>query len=172
MADDARISLTQPGAEAWTAQPAGYRAWEGSVELGSGDAVWRWAREELLRWGVKTRSGFAVEPPEAVRRGDRPVIRAHAFGLAIREPVEVIEVVDEPDRTAFAYRTLPGHPIDGEEAFLLSRGDDGTVRLGIRSLTRPAAEAHWRLAYPGLLVAQSVARRRYLRALSRVRAGG
>ena len=125
------MSMTMPGSGTWTVRPAGYRAWEGSVELGSGDAVWRWAREELLRWGIKT-----------------------------------------PERAAFAYRTLPGHPIDGEEAFLLSRGEDGTVTLGIRSLTRPAAEAHWRLAYPGLLVAQSVARRRYLRALSRVRAGG
>ncbi|MGA7148988.1 MAG: DUF1990 family protein, partial [Microbacterium sp.] len=62
----------------------------------------------------------------------------------------------------------PGHPVSGEEAFIVHRDGD-TVTLTVRSLTRPARELRWRLAYPGLLVAQKVARRRYLRAL-RVRA--
>ena len=45
----------------------------------------------------------------------------------------------------------------------------GSVSLTIRSLTRPG-RGHWRALYPALLIAQTVARRRYLRAL-RVRAG-
>jgi uncharacterized protein (UPF0548 family) len=68
----------------------------------------------------------------------------------------------------FAYRTLPGHPISGEEAFIVHREGQAVV-LTIRSLTRPSDEVKWRLAYPGLLLAQQFARRRYLRAL-RVRA--
>ena len=131
--------------------------------LGRGDELWEWASGEVLRWGVKTRSGFEVTPQERIEGGSRPVIRAHAFGLSISEPVEVVEVVDTPSRVGFAYRTLPGHPISGEEAFIVHRDGDSVI-LTIRSLTRPAPSGYWRALYPGLLVAQKVARRRYLRA--------
>ena len=132
--------------------------------LGHGDDAWAWVGEELLRWGVKTRSGFTVTPRAPAAAGQRPVIMAHAFGLSIREPVEVVAVVRQPDRIGFAYRTLPGHPVSGEEAFVAHREGD-SVLLTIRSLTRPGDRAMWRAAYPGLLVAQQVARRRYVRAL-------
>lgn len=48
---------------------------------------------------------------------------------------------------------------------LLRRTANG-VELTIRSLTRPARSVFWRAAYPLLRIAQSIARRRYLRALS------
>ena len=149
-------SMTRPADAVWTDPGHGYRRWEKSVLLGAGEVVWRWATAEVLRWGV------------TATRGSRPVIMAHAFGLSVPEPVEVIDVVQTPERVGFAYRTLPGHPVSGEEAFIVHRDGD-TVRLTIRSLTKPGSALHWRLAYPGLLVAQNVARRRYLRAL-RVRA--
>jgi uncharacterized protein (UPF0548 family) len=161
-------SLTHPADAVWGEQDGGFRQWEISTVLGAGSDVWEWARSELLRWGVKTRSGFSVTPDEPVAAGDRPVIMAHAFGLSVREPVEVVEVVDTPDRVGFAYRTLPGHPISGEEAFIVHR-DAAAVVLTIRSLTRPSTTRRWRAAYPALLVAQRIARARYLRAL-RVRA--
>lgn len=161
-------SMTRPADAVWTEPGHGYRRWEKSVLLGAGEVVWRWATAEVLRWGVKTRSGFSVTPGGPATRGSRPVIMAHAFGLSVPEPVEVIDVVQTPERVGFAYRTLPGHPVSGEEAFIVHRDGDA-VRLTIRSLTKPGSALHWRLAYPGLLVAQNVARRRYLRAL-RVRA--
>jgi len=46
--------------------------------------------------------------------------------------------------------------------------DGAAVILTIRSVTRPG-RGRWRALYPVLLIAQAVARRRYLRAL-RVRA--
>lgn len=162
-------SMTRPADAVWTEPGHGYRRWETSTVLGGGDALWRWATTEVLRWGVKTRSGFSVNPSGPVASGSRPVILAHAFGLSVAEPVEVVDVVQTPERVGFAYRTLPGHPVSGEEAFIVHRDGD-TVLLTIRSLTRPAEELRWRLAYPGLLVAQKVARRRYLRAF-RARAG-
>jgi uncharacterized protein (UPF0548 family) len=161
-------SLTHPADAAGGEQDRGYRWWETSTVLGTGDAVWDWARDEVLRWGVKTRSGFTVSPAARAAAGDRPVIMAHAFGLSVREPVVVVEVVDTADRVGFAYRTLPGHPLTGEEAFIVHR-DAGAVVLTVRSLTRPSTDPRWRAAYPALLVAQRVARARYLRAL-RVRA--
>lgn len=170
MSDVHRSALTRPADPEWDDDVPGYRRWEGSAVLGTGDGVWGWASTEVLRWGVKTRSGFDVTPLQQVRAGERPTIVAHAFGLAVREPVEIAEVVETAQRVGFAYRTLPGHPVSGEEAFIVHR-DAGIVRLTIRSLTRPSTTPRWRAIYPALLVAQAVARRRYLRAL-RVRAPG
>ncbi|MGK3953305.1 DUF1990 family protein [Microbacterium sp. I2] len=159
-------SLTHPGDPVWREEGRGFRRWQKTTVLGRGDDVWRWAAAEVLRWGVKTRSGFSVTPATVVTQGSRPIILAHPFGLSVREPVEVVEVIDTSDRVGFAYRTLAGHPVSGEEAFVVHRDGD-LVLLTIRSLTRPASGLPWRALYPALLVAQSVARRRYVRALRR-----
>ncbi|WP_434318167.1 DUF1990 family protein [Leifsonia sp. P73] len=87
------------------------------------------------------------------------------LGVTVVEPVEVVAVVEEDDRVGFAYRTLPGHPVDGEEAFVVHRDTGGDIVLTVRSLTRPAPQQPWRILHPLLRVAQVVARRRYLRAL-------
>lgn len=157
-------SLTQVSEVVWRERPAGYRAWEQSTEIGVGEQVWNWATLEVLQWGVKTRSGFTVTSEQRVSPGDRPIISAHPFGLSIREPVEVVDVVDTDTRVGFAYRTLPQHPVSGEEAFIIERAG-GTVTLTIRSLTRASETWRWRVVYPLLLAAQVFARRRYLHAL-------
>ena len=156
-------SLTHPGDPDWREEERGFRRWQKTTVLGAGDDVWRWAATEVLRWGVKTRSGFSVTPATVVTQGSRPIILAHPFGLSVREPVEVVEVIDTSDRVGFAYRTLAGHPVSGEEAFVVHRDGD-LVLLTIRSLTRPASGLPWRALYPALLVAQSVARHRNVRA--------
>ncbi|TCO47848.1 uncharacterized protein (UPF0548 family) [Kribbella antiqua] len=152
---------------------AGFRGYERSVFLGHGSSRWDFASTEILRWGVKTRSGFSVESGEAsgaglghpVVAGDRYWLVAHLGPLRIHEPVQVIAVVDEPDRKGFAYGTLEGHPVRGEEAFLVDRRTDGSVWLTIRSLTRPSTGL-WGAAYPLALLAQRLYRRRYFRSLS------
>ncbi|MGO3884681.1 MAG: DUF1990 family protein [Mycetocola sp.] len=139
--------------------------------------TWDRLTDDLLHWRVKTRSGFTVLPGTgtgtgtnadasgvAVRVGARPIIRAGALGIRVHEPVEVVAVVRTPTRVGFAYRTLPGHPVRGEEAFILHRNSTG-ITLTIRSLTRPAASGMWRALFPLLRVAQVVARFRYLRSL-------
>ncbi|MRG58406.1 DUF1990 family protein [Agromyces sp. CFH 90414] len=162
--DDRPAVGTRPGEPRWPATGAGYRRSEISATIGSGDALWERATTDLMRWRVKTRSGFRVTPDAVARPGARPVIVARALGCSIREPVEVTEVARTLGRVGFAYRTLPGHPVDGEEAFILHRAGDAVV-LTVRSLTRPARSGLWRFAYPLLRVAQLEARRRYLRAL-------
>ncbi len=162
------MTLTHPSHAVWNEPSPGFRRWEKSAVLGAGDSLWEWVAAEVMRWGVKTRSGFSISPAGLVSVGSQPVILAHPFGLSIREPVEVVDVVQMPDRVGFAYRTLPGHPVSGEEAFIVHRSGDDVI-LTIRSLTQPGLQVRWRLVYPVLLLAQAVARRRYLRAL-RVRA--
>ena len=135
-----------------------------SALVGRGAEAWAFAGGEVFRWGVKTRSGFEVADERLVAVGNRYWIVARIGPVRVREPVEVVAVVDEVNRKGFAYRTLVGHPIRGEEAFEVSRREDGSVWLTVRSLTRPARGAR-RIVYPLARVAQVFYRRRYLRAL-------
>ena len=153
---------TAPAARQWTRPPG--RTHEQTTVTGSGDAHWAAASAALLAWGVKIRSGFRVEPPGPVRVGQDLRLTAVVGPLRVHEPVRVVAVVDTPDRRGFAYATRPGHPVSGEEAFVLHRDPDGRVRLTLRSVTGPG-RGLWRVVFPVLLVAQRVYRRRYTRAL-------
>lgn len=156
--------MTSPELGGWPPSDPEYRRSEISAVVGSGDAVWERATRDVLRWRVKTASGFAVGSTGPVSLGDRVIVTVRPFGVTVVEPVEVVAMVEEPDRIGFAYRTLPGHPVSGEEAFIVHR-DGKEVRLTVRSLTRAAAEQPWRALYPLLRIAQRIARRRYLRSL-------
>lgn len=175
----APVGATHPADPQWTARPAGFRRLETTTVLSngrstSGDSMasdpWNRATEELLTWGIKRRSGFRVTPLDTpdlrVAPGANFRITAGLGPIAIHEPVRVVAVVDTPTRAAFSYGTLPGHPVSGEEAFILHRDADDSIRLTLRSLTRPAPNGPWRTTFPLLLVAQRFYRRRYLRALA------
>ena len=156
---------TDPQLPTWrVSESSPFRRFEATALIGHGDDVWERASRDVLRWKVKTRSGFTVEDAPRVVPDAELTITARVAGVTIREPVQVEFVIEEATRVGFSYRTLAGHPVTGEEAFIVHRnGDD--VFLTIRSLTAPAAKQPWRALYPVLRVAQSVARRRYLRAL-------
>lgn len=158
------VGATRPGQVVWRDHPAGFRRHESVVRIGDGPICWEDASTAVLEWVVKTRSGFTVEPPGVAVGADRRWLTARLGPFRVREPVKVIAVVDRSDRRGFAYGTLDGHPVTGEEAFIVTRGPDGSVWLTIRSLTSPGRGA-WRAAYPLALVAQRLYRRRYVRAL-------
>jgi len=157
--------LTEPNSETWS-MPDGFRRFERTVGIGHGDGTWAFATGEVLTWGVKRRSGFRASPAGVVSEGADYCITAGWGPFAVREPVRVVAVVDTVDRCGFAYGTLRGHPVAGEEAFIVHRDSAGAVSLTIRSLTRPALDGIWRPAFPVLLLAQGFFRRRYLRALT------
>ncbi|MDQ1540620.1 MAG: hypothetical protein QOH29_1346 [Actinomycetota bacterium] len=157
----------------------GYRHYERTACIGNGSACWDFASDAVVRWGIKTRSGFTIDgdgdghghgdeaatvSPVAVDQ--RRWLVAHVGPFTIREPVRVVAVVDKPDRKGFAYGTLAGHPISGEEAFVVERRRVGSVWLTIRSVSRPST-LMWRALSPVLALAQRVYRRRYFRALVR-----
>ncbi|MGO2747066.1 DUF1990 family protein [Microbacterium sp.] len=156
--------MTYPARIEWPPTDNRHRRSEATASIGHGDAVWERASRDVLRWKVKTRSGFTVDNDTPTTEGDRVLVTARVLGMKIVEPVEVVNVVNEPDRVGFSYRTLPGHPVSGEEAFIVHRRAD-EVFLTVRSLTRPAPQQPWRALYPFLRVAQVIVRRRYLRAL-------
>lgn len=138
---------------------------EVSAVVGSGDEKWQRAAADVLRWKVKTRSGFRVEDDRPVTPGTELIVTARVLGITIKEPVRVDQVVETADRVGFSYRTLPGHPVSGEEAFIVHRDGEQTV-FTVRSLTGPSPRQPWRLLFPVLQLAQLLVRRRYLRALS------
>jgi uncharacterized protein (UPF0548 family) len=164
MGGDEGAARTEVASAAWGPTAPTHRRYERRSRVGTGEAVWGRASRSVLRWGVKTRSGFSVPDDAEVRPGQRLAVRFRVGPVVVREPVEVVEVVRTDDRVGFAYRTLPGHPVDGEEAFVVTRDGD-TVWLTLRSLTRPAPTRGWALVFPLLRLAQVVVRWRYRRAL-------
>ncbi|WP_040810306.1 DUF1990 family protein [Nocardia concava] len=179
------VGATNPADPNWAARVPGFRRFETTTILSDGrptngdrttsgdrmtSSIWNRATEELLTWGIKRRSGFRVAPLDTpdlrVSPGANFRITAAMGPIAIHEPIRIVAVVDTPDRAAFSYGTLPGHPVSGEEAFILHRADDNSILLTLRSLTSPAPNGVWRTAFPLLLVAQRHYRRRYLRALT------
>ena len=158
--------------------PEGFRAREGVARIGQGAERWEWAALQVVTWGVKRRSGFRVrvtgrqvvpgsdtvsgsDGVEVVHPGDTAVI---SIG-PLREPVLVVYLVDEPRRRGFGYGTLPGHPVSGEESFIVELRDDDSVWLTMRSFSRPGSRG-WAVVWPLVRVAQAVFTRRYLRALA------
>jgi uncharacterized protein (UPF0548 family) len=100
-----------------------------------------------------------------VRPGDSVDLRSSVGPLKIHAPVRVVYVIDEPNRKGFAYGTLAGHPVSGEEAWIVDRTPDGSVWLTIRSFSRPS---RWysRLGQPATRLMQRMYTRRYERALA------
>ncbi len=159
------VGATRPELTTWT-PPSGFRSHESTTLIGHGDSDWSAVAAVICRWAVKTRSGFSIEPApdHDVTVAERCWIRLPLGPFAVREPVEVVAVTCDEDRRGFAYGTLQGHPVSGEEAFVVSRSADGDVWFTLRSLTR-TPHGRWRVAYPIALVAQRLFRRRYQRAL-------
>lgn len=163
----APVGATEIEAPTWSTAPPGFRAYERSVVIGHGEPAWRAACSAVMTWGIKTRSGFEVHAAEGsgaeVRLGTDYTLIARLGPLRIREPARVVAVVSSETRVGFAYGTRTGHPVAGEEAFVVTRDSNGSVRLVLRSLTRPAPGA-WRVLFPLVLLAQRWYRFRYLRA--------
>lgn len=164
MENQNETTLTEPSNSSWSPSPEGYALWSKSSYIGQGAEQWRWACAQLLSWGIKTRSGFRVAPAVPVVTGQEPTLSVHVLGLTVFEPVREVAVVNTEYRVGFAYQALPGHPVCGEEAFILERRDEN-IFLTIRSLTKPSAAMRWRVLYPLLRLAQVVARWRYFHAL-------
>lgn len=127
LADSVGASLTYPdvGATADPRLPKGHNVIDQTAVVGSGRAAWERVADALLRWDLHRAAHMvlAVSAP-AVRSGCTVVNVACLGPVGLLAPCRVVAVVDEPARRGFAYGTLPGHPLSGEEQF--------TVQLGRR----------------------------------------
>jgi uncharacterized protein (UPF0548 family) len=147
------------------APPGGYRHLAVREVIGSGRPIFSQAADKMLSWQMQEGSGLEVVASDAVVRPGVVVLVVMRLGpLRVTAPCRVIESFRDEHRAGFTYGTLPGHPVSGEESFLVEHHDDDRVTAAVTAFSRPA---RWstKLAAPLLGIAQERAARGYLRAL-------
>ena len=123
------LTYADVGATADPQPPGGYRPLRQAAVVGAGKAAWERLAAALRCWGLHRAAGMLVAADsEDVRLGTTVVNAAPLGPLALLAPCRVVRVIDEPHRAGFAYGTLPGHPLTGEEEFVTTLDDAGRVR--------------------------------------------
>jgi uncharacterized protein (UPF0548 family) len=146
--------------------PPGYHHLRYQRLLGTGDAVFEPAAASVLSWGMHRGVGFDLVSTSPVAVEGATV----AFGigrgpLVLPASCRVVWTVDEPGRRGFGYATLPMHPEDGEEAFVVSTDSAGRVWIEIVAFSRPG-RWYTRLAGVAVPVVQRIAVAAYARAVA------
>lgn len=113
--------------------------------------------------GARGEALFTPEGDPIVRAGDTGLLRAPFWPREF--PVRVVFVIDEPDRRGAAFGSLPGHPLVGEELFVVERRGDDSVWLTVRIFSKPSG-CFWSLVSPLLRIVQALLVRRYLAELT------
>jgi uncharacterized protein (UPF0548 family) len=155
------LTYTEIGASLCANLPAGYHHVRTATPLPSGAAEWAHACDGIRAWAAHAGAGMRVTPAHApieVGTVVAVIVRlglAHAVGAC-----RIVQVVYEPDRYGFAYGTLPSHPEEGEESFVLVRLGD-TIRFEVAAFSRPH-DLLTRLGGPVARAAQRRATRQYL----------
>lgn len=155
------LTYAEVGATAG-ALPTGYSHVRMSRRIGSGRPRFEQAAEAVMRYGMLRGAGLRVSAAtEAAQVGTDVLGRLGPFVA----PCRVVYVIDEPDRRGFAYGSLPGHAVVGEEMFGVRYDPaDDSVYSEVVAFSRPAT--WWsRLGAPVLSMAQRVVSARYLRAV-------
>ncbi len=163
LADLAGLPLTyrEVGATAAT-MPAGYTHLQMSRRIGTGRPRFEQAAVKVMRYGMLRGAGLRVSASTEVAQVGSDVLGRLGPFVA---PCRVVYVIDEPDRRGFAYGSLPGHAVIGEEMFGVRYDPaDGAVYSEVVAFSRPAT--WWsQLGAPALRVVQHLVSRRYLSAV-------
>jgi uncharacterized protein (UPF0548 family) len=132
------LTYADVGATLRGTQPAGYRSEHYETSLGRGSEVFERAVRGLQSWQAHRLHGIRVLPERTVIAADVAVVVTIGVSLlCLAAPCRIVGVIDEPDRWGFAYGTLPGHPEEGEEAFIVTRAEGGDVRFEVVVFSRP-----------------------------------
>jgi len=149
--------IARPGAPT----PRGFTERTQRIRLGEGDALWARAVEVVSGWRIKTAIGFTVDPDDERVVPGRDYDTSYRSGLVRQfEPVRVVWVANEGGRRGFGYGTRLGHPVTGEECFLVERDADGAVWLVVRTVSR-VSRGRWRWLWLGVCLGIDVFQRRY-----------
>jgi uncharacterized protein (UPF0548 family) len=166
-AQSGALTYLERGATLTGELPDGYHHLGHETVLGHGPQAFAEASEGLRTWQTHRFRGLRVFPPDAPLRTEMTVVVTLGVGIgAIAAPCRVVAIVDEPRRFGFAYGTLPGHPEQGEESFIVTVGDDEVIRFGITAFSRPG-DLTARLMGPLGRKIQAATTKKYLRALHR-----
>jgi uncharacterized protein (UPF0548 family) len=135
---EAQPTYAEIGASLVDLEPEGYHHDRYQILLGRGTETLQRAANGLRTWKAHTAPGFRVFPQdEEIRTGATVVVTLGTPFVALAAPCRIVRVIDEQARWGFAYGTLPGHPEQGEEAFVVSISADETVLFEIVAFSRP-----------------------------------
>jgi len=164
---DAQPTYANMGATLGGVQPEGFRHDSYDVVLGHGVETFQRAVHGLKTWEAHRVSGIRVFPEDQeIRTGTTVVVTLGTPLVALAAPCRIVSVIDEQARWGFAYGTLPGHPEQGEEAFIVSISPDESVQFEIIAFSRPG-DVIVRLSGPIGRALQMGGTNAYLRALRR-----
>src|SRR5882757_8330476 len=122
------------------------------------------AVEALRSWTVHRDSGLALAADGPIAVGTNVAFSAPLPIGFVDGTCRIVAVVDETDRFGFAYGTLPVHPEQGEESFLVVRDGTGAIHFDVEGVSRPT-QRFARLLPPIADRLQDAAVRRYLAAM-------
>jgi uncharacterized protein (UPF0548 family) len=135
-----------------------------TAALGHGQVHFDAAVAALRSWAPQRSLAARVHPTGVHPTLGATVVLAVGVGpLRLLVPNRVVAIVDEPDRWGYAYGSLPGHPVTGEELFVVERRSDGSVHATVVVDARPAPPLRW--LGPVVPALERRAVRRYLRVL-------
>src|SRR2546430_1258010 len=134
----APLTYPEVGATFGDVLPDGYHHTRASADLGVGEEVWARARAGIREWVAHAAAGITIVPADAsIAEGTTVAVISSVGPLHVLAACRIVQVVDEPDRYGFAYGTLPAHPEEGEERFVVTRDDVGAVRYEVVAFSRP-----------------------------------
>lgn len=159
-ADDIGVTYPEVGATRLGPLPPGYRHLTYRTRVGRGGLVMDAAARALLGWRMHEEAGVRVDATPRWAAPGLVVVSHIGLGrLRLRAPCRVVWTETSQRRVGFGYGTLPGHPVRGEEAFVLTYTPDDTVWFEVRAFSRPS-RWHMRLAGPlGPVLQREYARR-------------
>jgi uncharacterized protein (UPF0548 family) len=159
-------TYTEIGAALGKDFPAGYRQDRWSVPLGTGTSAFDRAVAGLRRWEGHRAAGIAVHPLDTEPTEGATLALVIPVGpLTLTVANRIVRLVDEERRFAIVYGTLPAHGEQGEESFVINRGEDDGVTFDVAAFSRPVGRARLGGPLPRLL--QLRATHRYLAGLQR-----
>ncbi|MCB0946387.1 MAG: DUF1990 domain-containing protein [Mycobacterium sp.] len=152
------LTYTEVGATARDL-PAGYRHVRLSHRIGTGRPRFEEAAAAVLRYGMLRGAGLRVTATSEVAEVGADVLGRLGPFVA---PCRVVYVLAEKNRRGFAYGSLPGHAVSGEEFFgVRYESPEDAVYAEVVAFSRPAM--WWsRLGAPVAALVQKVVTERYL----------
>jgi uncharacterized protein (UPF0548 family) len=155
----ARASTTAPTYAGDDGTAAAYRnnRWSRVVNAGT---TWDEAKQALSAWRAHSGAGVRVRPGVAPTVGGTVALAFRVGPVYVLAPCRVVATIEEADEFGFTYATLPGHPEQGEESFVLRRGPG--VEFHVTAVSRPA-DVLTRLGGPVAKLVQRRVTERYLR---------
>ncbi|MEU8341829.1 Uncharacterized protein, UPF0548 family [Actinomadura meyerae] len=142
------FTYAEVGATRDAGRPPGYRHMRERVPVGHGAEAFRNASDALMEFWMHRALPARVDA--SARRaapGVSVAVRLGAGPLRLVAPCRIVWTREEERYAGWAYGTLPGHPLAGEESFVVHRDEEDDVWLTVTLFSRPAT-APARLAGP------------------------